>query len=354
MTVSQRHRILIVDDEEPIRGLIENIVNREGFESVTASNVDEALAILEKERFSLLISDINMPGKTGLDLLLNINRIDENLAVIMATAVDDRNVAVRTLEMGAYGYIIKPFGRNELLISIANALRRRELEINNRMYSEGLEALVKERTKKLVLAEQEIRGSREETIFRLAKAAEFRDNETAQHTMRIGVYSEMMARQAGCSPELCEQIRVASLLHDVGKIGIPDAILLKPGALTKEEFEIIKEHAEIGFRILEDSHSELLLMGAEIAYTHHEKFDGSGYPRGLAAMDIPLVGRITAICDVFDALTSHRVYKAAMPVEEALGILREGRGRHFDPDLLDVFLGSLDQVLVLKAKFADG
>lgn len=354
MTVLKQHRILIVDDEEPIRGLIENIASREGFECVTAGSVDEALSILAKERFSLLISDINMPGKTGLDLLLGVNRIDENLAVIMATAVDDRNVAVRTLEMGAYGYIIKPFGRNELLISIANALRRRELEINNRMYSEGLESLVRERTKKLVLAEQEISDSREETIFRLAKAAEFRDNETAQHTMRIGVYSEIVARMAGCTPELCEQIRVASLLHDVGKIGIPDAILLKPGALTKEEFDVIKTHAEIGFRILEDSRSDLLLMGAEIAYTHHEKFDGSGYPRGLGGVEIPLVGRITAICDVFDALTSHRVYKAAMPVGEALEILKEGRGHHFDPDLIDVFFDSLDQILVLKAKFADG
>lgn len=354
MTVSKQHRILIVDDEEPIRGLIENIAVREGFECVTAAGVDEALSILDNERFSLLISDINMPGKTGLDLLLNASSIDENMAVIMATAVDDRNVAVRTLEMGAYGYIIKPFGRNELLISIANALRRRELEINNRMYSEGLETLVRERTKKLVLAEQEISDSREETIFRLAKAAEFRDNETAQHTMRIGVFCEILARQAGCGADFCEQIRVASLLHDVGKIGIPDAILLKPGALTKEEFEVIKNHAEIGFRILEDSRSELLLFGAKIAYTHHEKFDGSGYPRQLAGVDIPLEGRITAICDVFDALTSHRVYKAAMPVDEALEIMKEGRGRHFDPELLDVFLGSLEQIMIMKAKFADG
>jgi len=354
MTVSKQHKILIVDDEEPIRGLIESIASREGFKCVTASGVDAALSILEKERFSLLISDINMPGKTGLDLLLSASQMDENMAVIMATAVDDRNVAVRTLEMGAYGYIIKPFGRNELLISIANALRRRELEINNRMYSEGLETLVRERTKKLVLAEQEIRDSREETIFRLAKAAEFRDNETAQHTIRMGVFCEILAQQAGCPPEFCEQIRVASLLHDVGKIGIPDAILLKPGALTKEEFDVIKDHAEIGFRILEDSRSEILLFGAQIAYTHHEKFDGSGYPRGLSGADIPMEGRITAICDVFDALTSHRVYKAAMPVDEALAIMKEGRGRHFDPDLLDIFFASMDQILLMKAKFADG
>lgn len=354
MSTSQRHRILIVDDEEPIRGLIEQIVSREGYECVTASGVDEALSILAKERFSLLISDINMPDKTGLDLLLAAVNIDEEMAIVMATAVDDRNVAVHTLEMGAYGYIIKPFGRNELLISIANAIRRRELEINNRRYSEELETLVQERTKKVMEAEQEIRDSREETIYRLAKAAEFRDNETAQHTIRIGVYCDILAKQAGYAPEFCEQLRVASLLHDVGKIGIPDAILLKPGALTKDEFDIIKTHTDIGFRILEDSHSELLRMGAEIAYTHHEKFDGSGYPRGLSGSDIPLAGRLTAICDVFDALTSHRVYKDAMSTEEAVEILKAGSGKHFDAGLLGSFFTCLGSILIMKTKFADG
>ena len=350
----QGHKILIVDDEEPIRSLINQTVSREGYECVTAGGVDEALEILANERFSLLISDINMPEKTGIDLLVAAGSIDKEMAIIMATAVDDRNVAVHTLEMGAYGYIIKPFGRNELLISVANAIRRRELELHNRQYNEQLENMVQERTKKVMEAEQEVRDSREETIFRLAKAAEFRDNETAQHTMRIGIYCNILAKQAGCSVEFCEQMRVASLLHDVGKIGIPDAILLKPGALTSEEFEIIKTHADIGFRILEDSHSELLLLGGQIAYTHHEKFDGSGYPRGLVGTDIPLAGRMTAICDVFDALTSHRVYKAAMPTEEAIDILKAGRSKHFDPALLDVFFDCIGEILVMKTKFADG
>jgi putative two-component system response regulator len=354
MDTLQRQKILVVDDEEPIRGLIEQIVSREGYECVTASGVDQALAILAKDKFVVLISDINMPDKSGLELLRAAALIDEEMAIIMATAVDDRNVAVRTLEMGAYGYIIKPFCRNELLISIANAIRRRELEINNRKYSQGLEIMVQERTRKVVEAEQESRAAREETIYRLAKAAEFRDNETAQHTMRLGTYCGILARQTGKDEEFCEQMRVASLLHDVGKIGIPDAILLKPGALTKEEFEVIKTHAEIGFRILEDSHSELLRLGAVIAYSHHEKFDGSGYPRGLAGTDIPLAGRITAVCDVFDALTSHRVYKAAMSTEEAIEILKAGRGKHFDPEMLDYFFACLSEILVMKTKFADG
>jgi putative two-component system response regulator len=354
MSTLQRHKILIVDDEEPIRGLIVQIVSREGHECQTASGVDEAMSILAKERFSLLISDINMPDKSGLDLLRSAALIDEEMAIIMATAVDDRNVAVRTLEMGAYGYIIKPFCRNELLICIANALRRRELEINNRKYSEELEIMVQERTKKLMEAEQESRDAREETITRLAKAAEFRDNETAQHTVRIGVYCDILAREAGCADGFCEQMRVAAPLHDVGKIGIPDAILLKPGALTKEEFEVIKTHPDLGFRILEGSRSDLLLLGAEIALTHHEKYNGSGYPNGLVGKEIPLSGRITAICDVFDALTSHRVYKAAMPTEEAIDILQAGRGTHFDPELLDLFFASIGQILLMKTKFADG
>jgi putative two-component system response regulator len=347
-------KVLIVDDEEPIRELISQIIKADGYDTQTASGVDEALAHLAKGQYSLVISDINMPNKTGIDLLREVFSIDQNIAVLMATAVDDRKVAVNTLELGAYGYIIKPFERNELLINIANALRRRELEIDNRQYSEELEGLVLERTKELRLAAVEIRNSREETIVRLAKAAEFRDNETAQHTIRMGHYCAVLATRAGLHKEFCEVIRTASPLHDVGKIGIPDTILLKPAALTKEEFDIIKTHSEIGYRILGGSDSELLNLGASIAYTHHEKFNGKGYPRGLSGDDIPIEGRIAALCDVFDALTSHRVYKAAMPTEQAIDILREGRGTHFDPKLHDYFIGSLDEILVIKAKFVDG
>ena len=355
MTIDiSKHKILVVDDEPPIRELISQIMIREGYSCITASGVDEALELLDKDKFSLVISDINMPGKTGIDLLDNIIKNRPNLAVIMATAVDDRNVAIKTLEMGAYGYIIKPFERNELIINVANALGRLQLEIDNKRYSEELEKLVDERTKKLKLAEQEIRSSREETIYCLAKAAEFRDNETAQHTIRMGYFCGTLAKETGLDNDFCERIRLASPLHDVGKIGIPDTILLKPGKLTKEEFGIIKGHSEIGYRILAESQAELLNLGATIAYTHHEKFDGSGYPRHLAKDDIPIVGRIAAICDVFDALTSDRVYKAAMTTEESLDIMLPGRGKHFDPHLLDCFIKVLPKILTLKMQFADG
>ena len=354
MTEPKAPKILIVDDEEPIRELIAQIIQTDGYRTQTASGVDEALGYLANDSFSLVISDINMPNKTGIDLLREVFTIDSNVAVLMATAVDDRRVAVNTLELGAYGYIIKPFERNELLINISNALRRRELEIDNRLYSTELEGLVLDRTKELRLADIEIRNSREETIVRLAKAAEFRDNETAKHTIRMGHYCGVLACQAGFDDQFCEQIRIASPLHDVGKIGISDTILLNPSTLTKEEFDIIKTHPEIGYRILVGSSSELLNLGASIAYTHHERYDGSGYPRGLSGKDIPIEGRIAAICDVFDALTSDRVYKAAMTTEKAIAVLHEGRGAHFDEELLAHFIEIIDVILVAKAKFADG
>jgi putative two-component system response regulator len=355
MTIdTSKHQILIVDDEFPIRELIAQIVRLEGYSCVTAAGVDEALDLLGKDKFSLVISDINMPGRSGLDLLDNIVQKHHDLAVLMATAVDDRNVAIKTLEMGAYGYIIKPFERNELVINVANAITRLQLEIDNQRYSEELEELVDERTKRLKKAQLEIRSSREETIYRLAKAAEFRDNETAQHTMRMGHFCGTLAKNLGLKPEVVERIHLASPLHDVGKIGISDTILLKPGKLTREEFEAIKEHSVIGYRILADSKAELLKLGAIIAYTHHEKIDGSGYPRSLKGDDIPLEGRIAAICDVFDALTSDRVYKAAMTSDEAMEIIMAGRGTHFDSNLLDCFIECLPEILTLKLKFADG
>ena len=340
-------RILVVDDEETMREILFRILDAEGYSCRTVDSGQGAIDILRQETFALVISDINMPGMTGIELLHSIQQSFQDLAVIMVTAVDDRNVAVQTLELGAYDYVIKPFNRNEICISVANALRLRRLEIDNRRYSRELEALVEDRTR-------ELRSSQEETILRLAKATEFRDNETAQHTVRMSHYCKLLAKKAGIPAALCERIRMASPLHDVGKVGISDTVLLKPGKLTAEEFETIKGHAEIGYRILSDSNSELLQLAAIIAWTHHEKYDGSGYPSGLAGEEIPVEGRIAAICDVFDALTSDRVYKKAMPTDEAFELLSTEKGKHFDPDLLDLFLTSKEEILSIRQAFADG
>ena len=220
--------------------------------------------------------------------------------------------------MGAFGYIIKPFESNEVLINVANALRRRRLEMENRLHRDNLEDVVRTRTMALQQAlewlersEKELRLSREETIQRLAIAAEYRDSATAQHIQRMSHYCELLARRYGLSTERCDLIRTASPMHDIGKIGTPDHVLLKPGKFTQDEFNVIAQHAEIGYRILAGSDAEIFNVAATIAFTHHERWDGSGYPRKLKGEAIPIEGRIAAIADAFDALTTARVYKPA-------------------------------------------
>ena len=339
-------RILIVDDERQIRGVIAAIVEMEGYHFSLAEDAESALVKLGQQHFDLLISDINMKAMSGVELLRVALQRYPDLAVIMVTGVDDRGTAIETLRMGAYGYVTKPFQANELIINIANALRRRQLEIENRRHREELEILIEERTRELF-------QSREESIYILSKAAEFRDNETAKHTIRMGHSSAQLARISGLPEPFCRRIQIAAPLHDVGKIGISDTILLKPGKLTTEEFAKMKTHCEIGYRILSESTSDILSLGAEIALNHHEKYDGSGYPNGLSGDEIPITGRIAAICDVFDALTTERVYKKAIPADQALQIMIEGEGFHFDPHLLRHFLQNFEIFAAIRGRFAD-
>jgi putative two-component system response regulator len=353
-------RLLVVDDEEPIRRVMSRLLERNGYWCETAADSEQALDMARDREFDLVLTDIDMPGRSGLDLIMKVVNEHPNTATVMVTGMDDSHLAHAALESGAYGYIIKPVEPNEILINVANALRRRRLEIENRNHRQRLEQMVKDRTAdlwqavaQLELTERELRMSREETIQRLAIAAEFRDDETAQHIQRMSSYCALLARATGMDEEQTELIRVASLMHDVGKIGIPDNILLKPGRLTTEERTIMQQHAEIGQRILKGSGSELLVTAASIAWTHHERVDGTGYPRELLGDEIPLEGRIAAIADVFDALTSSRVYKRAFPLEKAVEIMREGRDEHFDGNLLDAFLDSMDEVLVVLEQYPD-
>ena len=345
-------RILVVDDDTMLCQLLNRWLAKEGYECVSAYSGEEALKRLNESDFALMITDINMPGITGMELLSRIRGRFNDMVSIVASAVDDRSIAINALELDALAYIIKPLSKTETLISVENALRHRQLERENQEYSEEMSLLVLEQTKDLRRKEEEIRLSRDETLRCLGRAAEFRDDDTAQHTLRVGRYCELLAEKYELEPELCRLIGAAGPLHDVGKIGIPDQILLKPGKLTPEEFEVIKTHCEIGRRILGDSTSELLQLAANIAYTHHEKIDGSGYPAGLKGEDIPIAGRITAICDVFDALTFDRVYKKAFPIERAVDILQEGSGSHFDASLLNHFLMSLDEILDIRQRYS--
>ncbi len=355
-------RILIVDDEVHIRNSLRRLVRRVGHECETAANSTDAWAKVHEQPFDLVLSDVNMPpGESGLELARRLMEQFPDIAVVMVTAIDDPGIAEVAMEHGAYGYLIKPCESNELYINIKNALRRRKLEIENRKHRERLEQDVMQRTLELSQAvtdleqkEVALRSSREEMIQRLAKAAEFRDNETAEHVMRMSRYCELLARKLKLTDHLCDEIRLASLMHDVGKIGIPDAILLKPGRLTKEEFDTMKTHTDIGFRILSGSHAHLLTLAGSIALTHHEKFDGSGYPRGIVGEEIPIEGRIAAVADVFDALTSKRVYKDPMPISKACDILTEGRDSHFDARIVDLFLDSMDEIMAIRERYADG
>ncbi len=353
-------RVLVADDDEPIRRLLTRVLSRNGYECDEAADAEEALAQLERGGFSVLLCDIDMPGLSGLELLEGLTERYPDLATVMVTGTDDTEVADAALERGAYGYVIKPFQPNEILISVANALRRLRLEQENRSQQARLEEMVRERTAELwkavsslEQAHEELRASRAETVERLSMAAEFRDDETARHLQRMSRYCEMLALRYGFDVQRSELLRIASVMHDVGKIGIPDSILLKQGSLTPEERRIMQGHTEIGHRILDGSRSEVLRVGATIAYTHHERPDGHGYPRRLRGEDIPIEGRIAAIADVFDALTTDRVYRRALPLGEALDTMRRGAGTQFDAKLLSCFLEGLDEALAIRAEHLD-
>ena len=337
--------LLVVDDEAPIRRAISRYLEKVGYEVIVAADAAEARLELQRRPIALALCDIDMPGESGLSLVHHIVTDHPDTAVMMVTGVDDPGVAQVALDRGAYGYVIKPFERNELVINVANALRRRSLELASRASHAELERLVDERT-------EEVRRSREELIQRLAWAADCKDPETASHLRRMSLYSELLGRLAGLDANRCELLRLAAPMHDIGKIGIPDEILTKPGRYTDEDREVMKQHPLIGHRILEGSESELVQLAALVALHHHEWYDGRGYPRGVAGDDIPLEGRIVAIADVFDALTTERRYKPAMTVEDAFALMFEEEG-HFDQKLLDLFVAAVDEIDEIRSRFLD-
>ena len=352
-------RVLIVDDEDQIRTLLARLLSRHGYECDAAESAAEARRMLKETSYGLVLSDVNMPGESGLDFTREVLAQYRDTAVVMVTGLDDHSYAAVATEHGAYGYILKPFKPNELIINVGNAFRRRALEIENRGHRDRLEQTVLERTadlrktiQQLETSDAELRRLREETIRRLSWAAEFRNQETGEHIIRMSLYCALLARLAGVDKDRTEMIRIASPMHDVGKIGIPDRILLKPGRLTDDERTVMEGHAEMGHLILAGSQVELLDLAALMALTHHERIDGTGYPTGLRGDEIPLEGRITAIADVFDALTSDRVYRPAFQPDEAHTMMVGARGTHFDAELLDLFFGSYDDVLEIRRSAA--
>jgi putative two-component system response regulator len=338
--------LLVVDDELPIRRSSSRLLERAGYTVRTAGTTAEADAVLAEEAIGLVLCDVDLPGESGLALIDRITARYPDTAIVMITGIDDAEVAQVALDRGAYGYVIKPFGRNELMINVANALRRRQLQMENRAHRLHLESAVAART-------EELRRSREELIQRLAWAADFKDPETATHLQRMSRYSRLLGRLAGLTPAECEELALAAPMHDIGKIGIPDDVLCKPGRYDADDRDIMQRHPLIGFQILDGSASPLVQLAAEVALTHHEWWDGTGYPNGLAGEAIPIAGRIVAIADVFDALMTRRRYKDAFTIEETVVAMLAERGRHFDPHLLDLFFGALPEVKAVHEAFAD-
>ncbi len=349
----KQERILIVDDEEAIRRLLHQKLSSEGYQCQKAGNADQALDELKSSPIALVILDIKMPGKSGIELLPEIKANHPDTAVIMATATTDTSTAIQCMKEGAYDYITKPFNLDEVVLSVDRALEKRRLELENRDYQQHLEQKVASRTKQLRRALEKIRGASLDTIFRLSRAAEYKDEDTGTHIKRMSHYAAAVARKMGLNEETVEIILYAAPMHDVGKIGIPDHILLKPGKLDPDEWQIMKQHTVIGAKILEGSEAEFIELAKVIALSHHEKWDGSGYPKGLRGSKIPLSGRITAIADVFDALTSKRPYKEPFSLEKSFDIIKESRGSHFDPKVVEAFFAVEDEILSIREKYKD-
>jgi PAS domain S-box-containing protein len=461
----ERARILVTDDRPEILRLIERTLGA-SHECEFASDVGEARGKLAEAEFDLALCDIQMPGESGLTLVDEIAHDHPDMAIVLVTGVDDPDVARRAFEMGAHGYLVKPFMPGQLRITTLNALRQRELELAQKAHSKALEdrlqilmdrapvpIYIKDRDRRYVLANRvaheaaglavgelvglsdadimpaeaerhvaesdrrileygdtyeaeetlrvgdrqrtfltvkfpfvddegeiagisgistditekkqaetlreelaeareraidELRASRQETVERLARAIEMHDAETGEHIDRMASVAAFLARKVGLDRDRVLLLRVAAPMHDVGKVATPDYILRKDGPLTPEEREVMERHTTVGYQILADSESELLRLAATIALTHHERWDGGGYPQGLVGARIPIEGRITAVADVFDALLSDRCYRPALPIEEAVEVMRQGRGTHFDPRVVDALLDHLEEALSLR------
>ncbi|GAA6132340.1 two-component system response regulator [Halopseudomonas sabulinigri] len=323
-----RRTLLLVDDEPSNLHVLRHIL-QDDYRLLFARDGERALELAGTERPDLILLDVMMPGMTGYQVceLLKANPLTDSIPVIFVTALSNVEDEIRGFELGAVDYISKPVSS-----PIVRARVRTHLS--------------------LVRADV-LRETRLNIVQCLGMAAEYKDNETGLHVIRMSHFSRVIALAAGFSEEDADEILHAAPMHDVGKIGIPDAVLQKPGKLDAQEWQIMREHPEIGAQIIGDHDASLLQMARRIALSHHEKWDGTGYPKGLAGEDIPVEGRIVAIADVFDALTSQRPYKEAWPVQKAVELIRSERGKHFDPELVDCFLSQLDAIVEIKERWAE-
>ncbi len=365
-------KVMIVDDEEFNISLIQAYLEDAGYhEFVACSDSTQALDLIRENRPDLILLDIMMPQVDGLEILEKLRQFEEfrNLPVLILTASKDEQVERKALELGATDFLSKPVRPSQLAPRVRNALTVKAHHDHLEHHATILKKQVRIRT-------AELAESRQDLIRCLALAGEYRDDDTGHHVIRVGLYAGIIARELGFDDDFVDLLEKAAELHDVGKIGIPDAVLLKPGKLDSDEFEIMKKHAEIGRTIIQPKNTDelstqrkhvnleksktlsasqnaVVTMAALIAETHHEKWNGSGYPKGLAGEEIPIEGRITAVADVFDALGSKRPYKDAFPLAKCIAILKEGHGSHFDPRVLDAFFRRQEKIRLIRVRCAD-
>lgn len=341
-------KILIVDDQPANVTLIEKMLDIDGYINViSTTDPTQVESIYMEQNSDLILLDLNMPEMDGYQVLAKIREVDPDYPpIIVLTAQSDRESRIKALGLGARDFLAKPFDRVELMTRIRNMLEVRIMTSAIKNQNKILDEMVRVRT-------QELNDTRLEVIRRLGRAAEYRDDMTGFHIIRMSRYSQLLGLAAGMDKVEAEMLLNASPMHDIGKIGIPDHVLLKPGKLDPEEWKIMQTHVDIGVEILSGSDSELMAIAAEVAQNHHEKWDGSGYPRTLAGEDIPLTGRVVALADVFDALTTKRPYKKAWSIEDTVEFLKEQSGKHFEPRLVKLFLEILPDILVIRQQYSE-
>jgi putative two-component system response regulator len=326
--------VLVVDDEVQILNLIKQLLEINGYTCSLASNTSQARSYLKEDTFDLILCDMHMPGETGLDFSRDVLKQQPEAAIVMVTAVDDPDLASTALKMGVYGYIIKPFKSNELVINVTNALHRRGLEVQNRLYQENLGKIVQERTEELRTTLNDLRKAMQGIVHAMVLTIESRDPYTAGHQQRVTQLASALAQEMGLSEKEVEGIKMASLIHDIGKISIPAEILSKPGKLTEIEFSLVKTHAQAGYEILKDI--EFSWPIAQIVLQHHERLDGSGYPLGLKDKKILLEAKIIGVADVVEAMASHRPYRPGLGIEKALEEISQKKGTLYSTEVSDI------------------